>query len=207
MDKILIAIPTDDRLYVETHISLRHLKKPENTLTSESIMQSSLLHAGRNELALQAVKANCSHLLFVDSDMVFNENALQQIYKHKDCDIVSGLYFQRRGDNMPVIYKDIKPRSLFRKNAEMTHVTDIDRDFFEIDACGLGFCLIKVDVFATLYMNYHDIFEPFKGMGEDISFCYRAKKCGFKVYCDTTFPLGHIGTKIYTKKDYLCQNS
>lgn len=38
--------------------------------------------------------------------------------------------------------------------------------------------------------------------GEDISFCFKARECGFKIYVDTSVRPGHIGSYAYGIDDY-----
>jgi hypothetical protein len=39
-------------------------------------------------------------------------------------------------------------------------------------------------------------------MGEDMSFCFKARECGFEVYGDSTFLVGHIGNYAFGLQDY-----
>lgn len=39
--------------------------------------------------------------------------------------------------------------------------------------------------------------------GEDYGFCYKAKAAGYKVWLDCSVMLGHIGSYIYTPRDYM----
>jgi hypothetical protein len=39
--------------------------------------------------------------------------------------------------------------------------------------------------------------------GEDLSFCFKARECGYKIHVDTTVRPGHIGSYAYTLEDYL----
>ena len=121
-----------------------------------------------------------------------------------DTDIVSGLYFGRRqNSNKPIAYDEIRPCNLFRRIPTSKAITDIDTPYRPVRACGLGFCLIKVKAIKCMLKRYTRLFEPYKGLGEDFSFFYRARKCGIKCMLDTTINLGHIGQKIYGKEDYL----
>jgi len=38
--------------------------------------------------------------------------------------------------------------------------------------------------------------------GEDISFCFKARECGFTIYADSTEDVGHIGNYAYGRQDY-----
>jgi GT2 family glycosyltransferase len=35
-------------------------------------------------------------------------------------------------------------------------------------------------------------FFPIAGLGEDLAFCWRAKKLDYKLYCDSRLKIGHI---------------
>lgn len=39
-------------------------------------------------------------------------------------------------------------------------------------------------------------------MGEDMSFCFKARECGFEIYGDSTINVGHIGSYAYSLQDY-----
>jgi len=39
-------------------------------------------------------------------------------------------------------------------------------------------------------------------MGEDMSFCFKARECGFEIYGDSTFQVGHIGSYAFGLQDY-----
>ena len=70
----------------------------------------------------------------------------------------------------------------------------------EIAGAGLGFCLIKNRVLKSF--SKINPFEPYKDLGEDLSFFLRCRKNGYKVMLDTTFTLNHLGEYAYNAKDY-----
>lgn len=39
-------------------------------------------------------------------------------------------------------------------------------------------------------------------IGEDISFCLKARECGYEIYADSTFAVGHIGSYAFGLQDY-----
>jgi hypothetical protein len=45
--------------------------------------------------------------------------------------------------------------------------------------------------------------DPVAGeIGEDISFCFKARECGYEIYADSTIQVGHIGNYPYALQDY-----
>ena len=66
----------------------------------------------------------------------------------------------------------------------------------EESGCGMGFCLIRKDIIHKITSKCVSPFEPFKGLGEDLSFCYRLNKLKEPIYA-MDVGLEHIGTKRY----------
>jgi len=45
--------------------------------------------------------------------------------------------------------------------------------------------------------------DPSSGeLGEDISFCLKARECGYEIYADSTIQVGHVGNYAYSLEDY-----
>jgi len=142
-----------------------------------------------------ARKTKNTHIMFIDGDMIFPPDGVAKLLK-QDKDIIGANYNQRQ---LPLIStvkmadKDGNYRSGSSK--EFPKVT------FEVAAIGTGYCLINMNVFDKVP-------EPWFASGyfdgnlidfntEDIYFCKEAKKAGFKVWCDPTLILKHVGDFLY----------
>jgi Glycosyltransferase like family 2 len=45
--------------------------------------------------------------------------------------------------------------------------------------------------------------DPHSGeIGEDLSFCFKARECGYDIYGDSTFAVGHVGNYAFGLEDY-----
>lgn len=200
--KILIAVPCQEMVNVNFVTSLMHLERPPQS--SVVFTQSSILPQSRDTLASIAITNGFTHILFIDSDMTFPSDALNRLY-NRNVDIVTGLCFARKGNHNPCIYKRINYENPVKgvENGNIDVEEDIYRDFFEVKACGMAFCLIKTDVLIKISSeNDGSLFQYIASFGEDLSFCIRALKAGYKIYCDTTFPIGHIGEHQFGKADW-----
>lgn len=143
----------------------------------------SLIHDNRNYLL-----KNCQtpYLLMVDTDIVFRASQIDELFKVMEetgASIVTGLYREGYHPHMNAIF-DMKYQ----------HVIPKDDKPFEIGACGMGFCLIKVVDFTG-----ENLFDPIIDAevrhGEDVSFCVRARNKGKKIICVPTVEVDHLRLK------------
>lgn len=192
--KIVVGMPCIHSIPMKTVVSL--LNVLERGKVEPFIVEGSLVYDSRDTISAFAVNNNYDYLLFVDSDMIFTREDIITLVKH-NTDIVSGLYVTRHGEDKNVAYTDvITRRSYPLRLPELIHDTKTS-GYGEITACGFGFCLIKTSVLKRMFKRYKSLFEPKWGVGEDVAFCLRARKCGYKIMIDRDVKLGHIGDKIY----------
>jgi GT2 family glycosyltransferase len=76
---------------------------------------------------------------------------------------------------------------------------DYPRDgIFEVEGCGFGCVMMRTEVLQTVIDKYHELFAPLPGYGEDLSFCIRARGCGYKIHADPAIQVGHKASTIVT---------
>jgi GT2 family glycosyltransferase len=83
-------------------------------------------------------------------------------------------------------------------NEEFDEIPD---EIFEVAGCGFGCVLMKRNVLWNVLCQHGYMFSPINTVGEDLSFCWRARQCGYKIYCDPTIALGHEIRTIITKSN------
>lgn len=191
---ILLGMPTVGKIPTKTAISL--LQTVKKGAVEPLLVEGSLVYDSRDQIATFAVNNGYDYVLYADSDMIFSADDLNKLIAH-DADIVSGLYVTRHGEQKNVAYKKIITRRRFPyRQPELINDT-LTSGYSEIAAVGFGFVLIKTSAIKSMLKRYKSLFEPRWGVGEDIAFCLRAKKCGYKIYIDRDVKLGHIGEKVY----------
>lgn len=192
--KILLGMPCMRTIPYRTVISL--LRTVKRGVVDPMMVEGSLVYDSRDTLARFAVENGYDYVLFVDSDMQFDKPDIDRLISH-DADICSGLYVTRNGENKNVCYREVITRRRFPyRQPRLIHDTAIT-GYGSAAACGFGFCLIKCSVIKTMFKRYKSLFEPKWGVGEDIAFCIRAKRCGYDIMVDRDVKLGHIGEKVY----------
>ena len=193
--RILLGMPCMRTIPYQTVISL--LSTVQKGVVDPCMIEGSLVYDARDTIAKFAVENDYDYVLYADSDMVFDAEDLKKLVAH-DKDIVSGLYVSRNGTNENVAYKDVITRRRFPyREPKLIHDTGTT-GYVEISAVGFGFCLIRVEAIKTMLKRYKSLFEPKWGVGEDIAFCLRAKRCGYKIWLDRDVKLGHVGEKVYS---------
>jgi len=142
--------------------------------------QSAVIYENRNRVwdYIQEQNQDC---LMVDSDMVFTPGDVEKIEFHLESkDIISGVYVLADGT-----------KAVYGEEYNGTRLT-------RIDACGLGFIgiskRVKLDKNPFNPMKYNG-----QLLGEDISFCKRLNKAGYKIHCDPAIKVGHckVGISYY----------
>ena len=71
-----------------------------------------------------------------------------------------------------------------------------------MEGCGLAGVLMKTDVLAEIVNKGVMPFSPIYGLGEDLSFCVRARNCGYKIWCDPKLQIGHKAATIVTRDTF-----
>lgn len=145
-------------------------------------------------VALESLKqSNASHILFLDSDMIFPHQTLERLLSH-NLDVVGASYCTRKA-----------PFAMTHLNMDMTSAIPEFNDDFplkEVHSLGGGCLLIRAEVFDKIPPPHFQSVWPTPNapQGEDRTFCIRARKAGFKVWCDwpLTMQIGHVGTFTYT---------
>lgn len=196
--KVFIAVPCMDQLPARFAQSLSMLKRAGDTQVGFEI--GSLVYFSRNNLAKAAIKAEADWVLWLDSDMTFPPDLLQRMLKiceDNGLDFLSGLYFRRNPPYSTVLYDRLEATE---KGASFTTFESVPDGLFEIGGCGFGGVLMKADVLMDVMGKFKRMFDPLDGMGEDLSFCWRARQCGYKLYCDSSLEMGHVGYAEITRE-------
>lgn len=190
--RTLIAIPSMDQVPAQFAASLAMLERvTDDTVVGFQI--GSLIYEARNQLARQAIKIGADYVLWLDSDMIFQPSVLKRLYEDYKAgkgDIVSGLYFRRVSPFTPVVFNTLE---IVDNKPQWTAPENIPEDVFEAGGVGFGCVFMDTGVLADVMSKYEgNAFTPLNGVGEDLSFCWRARQSGYKIVVDPAVELGHI---------------
>lgn len=193
MKKILIAVPCMDQCSIEFAVSLGMMNRPKNYDIKIAAIKGSLIYHSREKLAKAAIQGEYDYVVWFDSDMQIPPNAIEKLIADVDSgkDIVSGIYFRRSAPFSPVLFEkcDIEDNRPITRDLEK-----YEKDTtFEVEGIGFGCCAMKTEVLWNVFAENKTCFTPLVGLGEDLSFSYRARKLGYKIYCDASIKCGHVG--------------
>ena len=118
--------------------------------------------------------------------------------KANNYEILTGMYFRRRPPFTPTLFEELRimPTGTVAKEFD-----EIPEEIFEVAGCGFGCVLMSRNVLWNVFCQNGNMFSPINGVGEDLSFCWRARRCGHKIYCDPTIALGHEIRTTITKSN------
>ena len=197
--KTLIAVPCMDQVPAQFAQSLTLLQKVDECAIA--FQMGSLIYNSRNNLATMAIQKEVDYVLWLDSDMIFPPDVLKKMLEDRDKgDIITGIYYRRVSPFKPVLFSKL---SIDDKGCYWEGYDDYPTDrLFDIEGCGFGCVLTPTNVFLNVISQFDNMFAPIGGVGEDLSFCWRARECGYKIIADPRIQCGHVGHFTIDKQFY-----
>lgn len=184
--KLLIAIPSLDYMhskFVDCLTKLTAKLSKDGVDFEVKIESGTLVYIARDKLALYAINNDFTHVLWLDADMVFTENLLDDLmFSGKD--FVTGIAHSRRPPYVSCVFKNM---------VNIERFEEYPNDTFKIAGCGFACVLISVEIMRDVQMTFGTCFLPEKTLGEDLAFCDRARYCNHTIWAEPGARLGHIG--------------
>ena len=186
--RLMVAVPTTDYVHAEFMKCLVGLTKKlasDGVDFEEQIIGGTLIYWARNRIAHRAIEGGFTHVLWLDSDMTFKPDIVDDLlWCGKD--MVCGAFVSRRPPYGPCVYTSIEDP------ANMTKVEDFGTEPFRVDGCGFAMVLTSVSLLKAVMDRFDTCFMPTEQYGEDMAFCDRVKQIGGEIWCEPTVRPGHI---------------
>lgn len=197
--RLLIAVPTTDYVHADFVKSLARLQRElgrRRVAYDVEIQSGTLVYYARNRLANKAINENYTHVLWLDSDMVFDEQIVDDLMEVGK-DMVCGAFVSRRPPYGPCIYTSIEKDNI-------KQVKDFGLRPFRVAGCGFAAVLTTVELLQAVNQKYGTCFQPTDYYGEDLAFCWRVNQLGREIWCEPTVRAGHIAhVPVYAGQDNL----
>jgi hypothetical protein len=195
--KVAVCIPChgDPKLAFMVSLGqlLLHTVKAQIGLIAGS---SATLPGIRQSLVKAAITGGADYILWLDADHTFPPDALARLLSH-DLDVVGANYAKRLMPEQPTA--SLGPGLWFATTRELAEKGALT----EVDAMGLGLCLMKTSVFSKIEKPYF-LNEPSEDgenfVGEDYYLFRKLGAAGVKIFVDhqLSWSVGHISQTILT---------
>lgn len=185
--KVMVAVPTTDYVHAEfmkRYVKLMRKLDKDGIEADDRIISGTMIYHARNKIAQMAMNEDFTHVLWLDSDMTFNPDIVDDLlFCGKD--MVCGAFVGRRPPYGPCVYTSIA-------DFPMEKVRVFGTEPFRVAGCGFAAVLTKVDVLRAVKERFGTCFTPTEKYGEDIAFCDRVNQLGIEIWCEPTVRVGHI---------------
>ncbi len=225
MNKIVsIAVPVAESVpavTLQTMLALVNYSSVNGiTIRDIGVTHRQMIDDARNGLVEGFLASDTEWLFWMDSDMTFPKDTLVELFnvaEQKNAKMVTGIYYQRKGLNFPVLWSRGVPTEtgvlsgMETKKAEynkyvgsFTFPHPDKQEPFKVHAAGFGCVLVHRSVFEVLDRPW---FKFLPGTcSEDFYFFVNAQEAGFELWAAPRPELGHIGdAPIVTKRDFLAK--
>lgn len=170
--------------------------KIPNAITRNS---GPLIDVMRNRLVREFLKSPHEWMLMIDADMMLEPGCVETLIEAADPierPIVGGLAFGRDMDGVvfPTMYR------LSDQHGNFARAENVPPDvLIEVDATGCAILLVHRSVFEAIQQQGREPYVWFqetqigdKVVGEDITFCLRARHAGFPIHVHTGAKTAHL---------------
>jgi len=206
-------------LFIRSLLKLQ--QSPPCCLQIADHIGDSLVSRARNRIAARFLQSDCTHLLFLDTDLIFSPEHIARLVSH-DRPFLIGLYPKKQEELAWVCNTraDFPPR-------------DPETGLQRILYGGTGCMLIAREVFESIILKHPELrYDPDHGepeqplydffkvgvhfdevantrryLSEDWYFCEMADKAGYPLYADTHVVLKHCGEAVYPLASSLKSNT
>ena len=218
--KVFIAIPSYAGVPVDFLQCLMRLQAdPPCNLEIKFLLGDSLVCRARNTLTAAFLKSDCSHLLFIDGDLIFSRDQIGRLLSHNK-PVIGGFYPKKKEGALEWVC-----------NGKAGNMVPDKDGLIELRYIGTGFIMIHRGVFDKMIAAYgHQIaYHPDNApaeveydlwpigpytdkktghtryLSEDWYFCQRWLDLGGQVYGDAHVILKHIGQATYPLKSQMAE--
>lgn len=212
-NKICIGLPHMGSFPWNTTMALLSLRLPAGYKGMYHAIGSSLVYDARDKIVKFARKEKCKYIMMMDSDMVPPIDMLTKMTalldSHKEIGMVSGMMTRRTPPFQPCVYADLEYNMETLEPKLSAPYVFPDEGIMPIAGMGMACCLIRTEIFDLIdekrpknAINRASYFFPLPNLGEDLTFCLLARKCGVRMVCDLSISVGHVSAMPVDREHY-----
>ncbi len=199
--RTIISIPTVGSIDSQFFYMFHTLYRPAGT--GLDVEARSLPDIARNKLAERALEHGYDYIFLLDDDMLFNDQFLMTkmvavLESRPDADIIAPAAFMRNPPYLPCVFRYSDDMPYFNV------VADKNVGIVEVDAITCAATLVRTSLFKKMEKPWFEWIQYGKDrLGEDISFCHKARQLGRKILFNSDEEVFHmssrqiVGRKVY----------
>lgn len=183
--RVIIGMPATETMKAKSAHAIGCLAIESGDLVVDFLMmQSCDIASARTWLVKQARAKGATHLLFVDSDMLFPPSALKDLLARKK--EIIGVEYNKRKFPLETV------------TAYLDGYAKSETEPYRVKVAGTGLMLIDLSIFDDPKMgkNWFSFGRNAEGenvLGEDGFFCLTAQSAGHEVWVDGSLKVLHLG--------------
>jgi hypothetical protein len=210
--RCVVIVPIATHTELECERGLEELERRGYTVWRRACHVA--IDMGRSQLASDALAGGFDELMWIDADIGFSADDVERLRAHEQS-FVCGIYAKRGPAELACHAKPGTTELVFGETGGLVELSHV----------GMGFCLIRREVFDDVATKHAlavcgkrtkgpfvPYFLPMIAphaddpddnwyLAEDYAFCERARTAGHPVFADTRIRLFHIGRYGYTWED------
>lgn len=153
-------------------------------------IQSAYIHVGREAVLKAAIGYDATHILWIDTDMMFPPETAMRLLAHEK-DIVAANCVMK---HPTPIFTAVRDSQRIETGPDSTGLETVD-------TVGCAVMLMRMAVVASLPRPIftHGLNDDGSDVGEDLMFCRAARRAGFDIFVDHDLSkeIGHVGQHTY----------
>ena len=200
--KITIGVPTNRGVKGKTVKCLLDLVAKGGDFHIVVATEGYTTAQSRIYLAVQAQRNKSDYLLMIDDDMTFEPDILERLLANNKAIVGVNAYSRVLPLTSTVALMDENGKYKDPSNHTAWQMK-VPEELFECFAIGTGIILIKMEVFEKIkkpWFKFNMHKDGYMIEGEDAWFCSQAKKVGYKIYCEPSVKVGHIGEMNFSEE-------
>ena len=160
-----------------------------------------LLPEVRHQVVTRAIEAGATHLMALDSDMVFPPDAIARLLSHGKA-VVGANYVRRKFPCYPTAYCHEKETKIY--------TTPDSTGLEQVGHMGLGCVLFDLSVFDLIeppWFQFTQVRDGWRTQGEDVHLFKKLHEAGVEIWIDHDLSreVQHIGEMAFTHEMALTQ--
>lgn len=201
---VMVGIPSGDTWKAQTakcvalmfsFFALHPVKGARTQKMSLLSLQSSMLSFSRETIVKKALQSDATHLLFIDSDMVFPMETANRLLSHQAPFVAANCTTRKF------------PTEAVAHTMEGERLVSLGKSGLEVvQHTGLAMALIECSVLKKLtqplfLMDWVPALKAY--CGEDVYFCQKLAEQGIRLYIDQdlSVKVKHVGSYLYGHED------